>query len=160
MKTPSTQVFHYTLKHMEAVHSMAEVLAKHLPSSHRYVLAIHELLINAIEHGNLEIGFDHKTQLLNEGRLAHEIARRSAMPQYAIRQVRVKVERSSQECSLTIIDDGKGFTPAHYMHHKPDPGLPNGRGLYIAQSARFDSLSFNDVGNMVRCVVNLGLGFK
>ncbi|MFO0388328.1 MAG: ATP-binding protein [Alphaproteobacteria bacterium] len=153
MKAPDTQIFHYVLKDMESVYELSEVLAKHFPRPQQYTLAIYELLINAVEHGNLEIGFESKTKLLREGALREEIARRLAMPHYAARQVHVKVERSIKACSLMIIDDGKGFTWEKFLNREPDVALPNGRGLHIAQCAVFDAMEFNKTGNAVLCEV-------
>ncbi len=132
---------------------MSSVLAKHFPRQQQYALAINELLVNAIEHGNLEIGFAAKTQLLRSGQLQQEIEKRLALPAYAGRCVHIKVERGANNCSLSIRDEGRGFKPQDYLNRTPDVKLPNGRGLHIAQNAKFDDMKFNETGNIVMCLV-------
>jgi hypothetical protein len=52
-----------------------------LPEPRSAVYGLNELLINAVEHGNLGITYDEKIKLVVEGRLESEIERRLALPQ-------------------------------------------------------------------------------
>ncbi len=45
-------------------------------------MGLSELLVNAIEHGNLEIGYDEKSRLLQSEGWQGEIDRRLALPEY------------------------------------------------------------------------------
>ena len=54
---------------------LATLLANTAPDPGRIVLGLSELMLNAIEHGNLDIGYDRKTALIENGSLEDEIER-------------------------------------------------------------------------------------
>ena len=77
-----------------------------------------ELLINAIEHGNLGITYREKTQLLTAGIWAEEVERRLTQPAYKDRVVTATVEKRD-ELVVTIQDQGEGFDWTKYTALDP-----------------------------------------
>jgi hypothetical protein len=109
-----------------------------------------ELLINAIEHGNLEVTGDEKRALLMDGRWHDELLARLDDPRYASRAVRVTFERRTSELFITIEDDGAGFDFAEVLRGGLDENFSrHGRGIALARLMSFDDLQWEGRGNRV-----------
>lgn len=115
-------------------------------------LALIEMLMNAMEHGNCGISAQAKQAWLEEGRSIGElIAREGALP--ANRDKRVTFEYSLREdhAEILIRDEGAGFD----WRHLPDPVADDnllalrGRGIMMSRAA-VDKLRYNETGNEVR----------
>lgn len=114
------------------------------------------LLVNAVEHGNLEIGYEAKRDALVQGRLDALLAERLDDPRLAARRVWVEVERGDEWVTYTIRDEGQGFDFARYL--KDDESRlvdPNGRGIRLARDLSFDSVEYLGNGNTVRARAEL-----
>ncbi len=134
---------------------LAEELAEFFPQPAEVATAIHELLLNAVEHGNLDIGFEAKSELLRLGRWADEISRRLALPENAQKKVEIKVMESENKRLLEISDQGKGFAVQAQLQQPAPLTHPHGRGLMVAMHSGFDSIGFNAAGNRVTCVADM-----
>ena len=113
-------------------------------------IALRELIINAMEHGNLGISFEDKSQALEEGALPDLLQRRSAMPAYEGRQVTITASRLKKVVYVQIADMGGGFD-WHVLTDSTDPAhllSSHGRGVLLARMS-VDALSFNEKGNQV-----------
>ncbi|MDE3060792.1 MAG: hypothetical protein KGJ06_07260 [Pseudomonadota bacterium] len=141
-----------TIKDLENLYSVAQTLAQHFPMSEAAVTGIYELLLNAVEHGNLGIGFATKTALVRQGIWLEEINRRLALPENADKEVEISLLRDDRQCRLTIGDQGGGFAWHKYIGKLTDSSIPNGRGLWIALHSNFARIAFNASGNKVTCV--------
>ncbi|AMV23668.1 Transcriptional regulatory protein ZraR [Gemmata sp. SH-PL17] len=117
-------------------------------SATRVGIALEEALLNAIYHGNLEIG----GELKNSGGEAFQalVKARRHQPPFIDRRVRVLARVTSAKATFVITDEGKGFevpsTPDTI-----DPALldrPNGRGLLLMRSFMTD-VRYNTTGNRV-----------
>lgn len=135
---------------------LATLIAHAFPEPERVEIGLAELLINAVEHGNLGITYDEKSALLDRGELGHEIDRRASRPELAARRVRVTVSRLTDRIVAAIEDEGSGFDWRAYLERDPPPSLdPNGRGIMIAREVSFDRLAYNERGNVVTAEVEL-----
>jgi DNA-binding response OmpR family regulator len=134
----------------------AELLSAHLGSAvgdSAKGAALFELLINAVEHGNLEISYSDKSRLLAEGRLAEEIRRRLERPEYASRRVEIHVEQGPRGFEVLIRDEGPGFTPERYFTVDESRLFDShGRGIVFANAAL--DLEYLGRGNEVRVTIN------
>lgn len=113
-----------------------------------------ELLVNAVEHGNLGITYDDKSKLLEAGRLQVEIQRRLKLPENRDKRVVIELDRDVYQLRLQIEDCGPGFDYRNYL--KVDPKRlfdAHGRGILVANSALV--LEYQDPGN--RVIVSLSL---
>lgn len=140
------------MRDMEGLRHLAQWLAQYFPAPEDTLTAIYELLLNAIEHGTLGIGFDEKAALMRQGCWHEEIARRLALPGYAQRAVRVTLTQDAYEGRLTIADEGEGFAWREHVGRFEFGRRPNGRGLWIVFNSAFDRIRFNAQGNEVTCV--------
>ena len=146
---------HFKINSFGEVMDMSDELAKAFPLPDQAKIGIYELLLNALEHGNLELGYERKTELLRLGKWEEEIQSRLLLPQYRERYVDIKLITNDNSCSLSIKDQGKGFRWKHYITSMASGIKPNGRGLLIAFNCNFDHIKFNDIGNEVTCVAKL-----
>jgi hypothetical protein len=143
--------YHSALKDLENIHALSQSLAHYFPAPDCCVTGIHELLTNAVEHGNLAIGYKKKMELLHEGKWLEEMARRLSMSEYRHRSVDIRLACNSDECSLIITDEGRGFCWKDFTRRPVLGRQVSGRGLQIAFASGFHQLSFNDVGNAATC---------
>jgi anti-sigma regulatory factor (Ser/Thr protein kinase) len=134
---------------------LAKELAQFYPNSIEFMVGIGELLVNAIEHGNLEISHEYKQQLMREFRWHEEIENRLKHPDFSHREVKITLVRSVSEIVLTIVDDGKGFNWQKYIGDKQKTPSLNGRGIAFARASGFDSVEYQGTGNTVVCVKKL-----
>lgn len=114
-------------------------------------MALVELLINAIEHGNCEITYDEKSRFLEEGNDIQELIRQRCLnPEIAMRRVVMEYTIEDATSLFRIVDQGEGFN----WRAVPDPTkdenslLTHGRGILMARTFT-RNLSFNDRGNAV-----------
>ncbi|SDH29088.1 SpoIIE family protein phosphatase [Roseospirillum parvum] len=129
---------------------LAVVLAAAMPQPRRRVVGLSELMLNAVEHGNLGITYAEKTALLADGGLDGEIARRLANPEWRDREVEVTFERRAREIEVTITDQGAGFDWRRYLTMDPERVFDtHGRGIALARDLSFDSLEYRGRGNQV-----------
>lgn len=140
----------YRLQDVHEVFPAAQYIAQHFARRHEVIFGIHELLMNAVEHGNLGVGYAHKTELIANGRWEAEIAARRASVIYAQRYVDIVLGIDDAWSTLTIADAGDGFDWMHYLH-RADDDAAHGRGLRIAQQSGFVAVHFNAIGNAVTC---------
>jgi hypothetical protein len=141
----------YRIRTVDEVLGMASRLAQYFADPADAMTGIHELLMNAIEHGNLGIGYTLKTQLLEHGTWEAEIAARMMREPYASRVVEIAIEWGAAWATLSIVDEGDGFDWAYYIHRDVAEAWNHGRGLYLAKQCGFSSLVFNPCGNAVTC---------
>jgi CheY-like chemotaxis protein/anti-sigma regulatory factor (Ser/Thr protein kinase) len=137
--------FHFsTLEHAEQISCF---IANCFPDPQRVLTGIAELMVNAIEHGLLGIGYEEKGVLLAKGTWRGEIEQR--LPQAGAGQCQLIFSRGSDGCSITIRDPGKGFAWRDYFNFDPARAAQaHGRGIVQAASC-FDRLTFNEAGNEV-----------
>jgi CheY-like chemotaxis protein len=114
----------------------------------RVSTALQESLMNAVEHGNLEIN----SELREDGGAAYaELgkSRRQEEP-YASRRVQVSARLNRERLTLIVRDGGNGFDP----NSLPDPAnvqKVSGRGLMLIRTF-MDEVSFNEAANEITMV--------
>lgn len=149
----------FTFRTLEEGAALADLLAEACPRPEMAYLGIQELFINAIEHGNLEINFEMKARLTEEGRWRDEVDQRLRRPGLAERRVVVELERSAHELRLAISDEGTGFDWRSFL--TSDPGTiagAHGRGIALARLLSFDRLEYRGTGNQVVGYLRLEAG--
>lgn len=112
-------------------------------------VALLELLVNAIEHGNCKIGYDEKTAWLEENRdIMDLIRKKNEDPAILARKVYFTYSIAQERSKFTIRDEGEGFDWRLRMDAQPnEPGL-HGMGLVMAK-LYVQSLGYNEAGNEV-----------
>ncbi len=145
----------FEFRTMQEAKDVANAISICYPQPRSMVGPCTELLVNAIEHGNLGISFEEKSGLILDGMWEDEIEYRASLPQNKNKKVRVKIKKEKTCIKLIIKDEGNGFDPAPYMQLDCSRAQKvNGRGIYLA-GLEFDEISYNDTGNEVTCIKQL-----
>lgn len=140
----------FNFKTIDDVHSIATLVASACPSSERSLTGLFELMLNAVEHGNLGIGYDTKSQLNKNGGWVNEVKRRQQLDSNRNKAAQIHFKRKKDHIEITITDDGAGFDWQSYMDFDIHRLLDShGRGIAIANNISFDHLEFNAMGNEV-----------
>lgn len=137
--------------------ALATLLSLACPDPERTVVGLGELLVNAVEHGNLGITYDDKSRLLADGGWEAEVERRLELPENRDKHVEVCVRRDEHEIEFDIVDQGPGFDWKRYLTVSPERVFDShGRGIAMANLMSFHRLQYHDPGNRVIAAVRLG----
>lgn len=113
-------------------------------------VGVMELMLNALEHGNLGIDCEEKRRLKREDCWEQELERRARLPENRDKVVRVEVVRTSDAIHIRIEDQGRGFDWRKYYELDPKRAFdPNGRGIAMARMLAFSDLRYEGRGNVV-----------
>ena len=123
-------------------------------------IGLREIILNSIEHGNLNISFDEKTEAILSDRYFDFINERQRHPDFREKRVRIEYMISPEKAVYKITDQGKGFNHRKYLSVISDEtaelGLMHGRGIAMVKSI-FDEVRYNSKGNQVLLVKNINL---
>lgn len=146
----------FRLSTLDEAESLAVFLASAYPDPHRAVVGLLELLVNAIEHGNVGVGYAAKTTLVGNGTWREEVMRRTKLPEHAEKAVEVMLQTTPQSVLVQITDQGNGFDWQRYLAMDPARATDNhGRGIAQANLHCFDALRYNEKGNQVLAVMHI-----
>jgi anti-sigma regulatory factor (Ser/Thr protein kinase) len=144
----------FELRTLDEARHLAASLAPQFPDPVTAALGLAELMVNAVEHGNLRISTSEKSDLLRQGVWEEEVQRRLLLPENAAKRVRVELRREGSELVLLIRDDGPGFDWEQYCNLDPvRADEPNGRGIALVRQLAFPNLEYLSAGNIARVVV-------
>jgi phosphatidylserine/phosphatidylglycerophosphate/cardiolipin synthase-like enzyme len=131
---------------------LVQATARMLPESQRLHVSatLIELMLNAIEHGSLEICYRDKRDALAADRYEALVAARRRDPRFSGRKVTASAwyDKRARLLRYSVSDEGKGFRWRTLLHRPEDCCRTedgNGRGLFLAQ-AFFPSLSYDEAG--------------
>jgi CheY-like chemotaxis protein len=134
--------------------NLAYYVAACFPDPEKAVYGIYELLVNAVEHGNLGISYAEKSELLSLGTLQEEIERRSDLVENRHKYGTLFLTVSKHQVQVRITDMGSGFNWQDYMEFSAERATDtHGRGIATARSFSFDSLEYIGSGNEVIATV-------
>lgn len=133
------------------IETLTPFLASMFDNPDSAAIGIAELLINAVEHGNLEIGYELKSKLIARHAWLQEVERRIALPGYRKRTVRVELARLDDRVEITVRDAGRGFDWRNYETISEERMFDaHGRGIAMARYMCFDGVEYQGSGNVVR----------
>lgn len=143
----------FTFRTLEDAKNLAYFIANGFPDPGTAVYGVTELLVNAVEHGNLGITYAEKTALLESGRWQAEVTERLNNPLYRDRHASLTFKKIPGAVEVCIIDQGDGFVWNEYLELTPERATdPHGRGIATARMLSFDSVTYAGNGNTVTCV--------
>jgi CheY-like chemotaxis protein len=146
----------FRFRTLEDAKTLAFYIANCFPEPEKVVFGLNELLINAVEHGNLGITYGEKTKLILGGTWMDEVERRLEAPEYKGKHARLSFKAAKEAIAVTIKDEGDGFDWTKYVELSPDRATdPHGRGIAASRLMSFDSMEYLGTGNEVLCKVFL-----
>jgi CheY-like chemotaxis protein len=157
---PLWQVTLLVESRLEAVEETCQELERRLedwttlPSGPRgeFAMAIREALLNAYEHGSLEISSAAKSRMLEDGIYYQHL---QAVERHVDRRITValsvQAHADQRLLKVTIQDEGPGFTPPPILFQETDSMLLCGRGLKMVRKYT-DAFTLNDKGNAITLI--------
>ena len=122
--------------------------------------ALQELVMNAVEHGCLELRYQDKIEAMAKDQYDDLIQQRRQDARFRGRRVTIRAiyDKRQQVLTYQIADQGKGFNWKTRVGPRYDvcpTGDASGRGIFLAQSF-FPDIAYNDRGNEATLTVPLG----
>lgn len=127
-----------------------------LEKKYDFNVALSELIINGIEHGNCNITYNEKRKLLeqNVDMMAY-IKEKSSYPEIQKKNVKLIYKINPKQSHIKIKDEGDGFDWRSFQgkSNNANEGESLGRGIAIANHYLND-LKYNEKGNEVSFTIN------
>lgn len=140
----------FTFQTIEQAHDLGMLLANTCPNPEVSVIGLTELLVNAVEHGNLGISYEEKSRLYKTGGWNEEVRKRLALPENTEKRAEVSFERDRNCIRFIIRDQGAGFDWQSYLQIDPSRAFDtHGRGIAMANRLSFTRLEYRGCGNEV-----------
>jgi hypothetical protein len=114
-------------------------------------IALNELIMNGIEHGNCGITFEEKSRFLEkESNIGELIALKCRDPVIAARHVHLEYSIRAEKSAFTLRDEGPGFDWRRLKNPLEGSGIFRLHGRGILMTKHFvNDLEYNDKGNEV-----------
>lgn len=114
-------------------------------------IGLEELIINAIEHGNLNISFEEKSTAILNGTFDDLVKQRLSDTRYKNKSVAIQFHQEPEFDEWFIKDEGNGFDPCEISTIVGESELQqiHGRGILISRF-QFDEVEYSENGTKVR----------
>ena len=146
----------FSIRTVDEASQLASFIARACPNAEMVVMGISELLINAVEHGNLGLSYAEKSSLKRDDCWRPEIDRRAALPSNIEKEVKLQFQRDERSITLRVIDQGNGFDWQSFLEIEPERAFdPNGRGIALARLLSFSTLIYEGGGNTAVATISL-----
>ncbi|MCK4865819.1 MAG: response regulator [Gammaproteobacteria bacterium] len=145
---------YFEFRSLDDVRAVSSLIACACDEPDKIAMGLSELMINAIEHGNLHIGYEEKSELRKADKWESEIASRLELPEYKEKFASVNVINDLDGVTYTITDQGMGFDWDDFMEFDTTRVMDNhGRGIAMANKLYFSKLEYQGNGNTVVVLV-------
>lgn len=144
----------YLITADEITHRITRNLKKYLDPANIKMLqiALREIIINAIEHGNLGVTFEEKSESMMNDNYFNLIRERQLETKNLHKKIHIEYSVDSARVVYIISDEGEGFNFKHFteltQNEVNENFLTHGRGIKMTQGA-FDVVTYNSKGNQV-----------
>ena len=146
----------FSIRTVDEASQLASFIARACPNAEMVVMGISELLINAVEHGNLGLSYAEKSSLMRDDCWRPEIDRRAALATNIEKEVKLQFQRDMHSITLRVIDQGDGFDWQSFLEIDPERAFdPNGRGIALARLLSFSTLIYEGGGNTAVATISL-----
>ncbi len=144
----------FRFRSLEDVRAVSSLVACASNEPDKVAMGLSELMVNAIEHGNLLIGYEEKSELRKQDKWEAEIRHRLELPENKEKFAWIEVDNQPQQVVYTIGDQGDGFNWEEFMEFDTNRVMDNhGRGIAMANKLYFSSLEYQGNGNTVKVSV-------
>jgi CheY-like chemotaxis protein/anti-sigma regulatory factor (Ser/Thr protein kinase) len=144
----------FRFRTLEQASNLAVLVAKACPNPEQALLGLTELMVNAVEHGNLGISYAEKSELNLAGRWRQEVQRRLQLPENLEKYASLQLQRYDDRVEIYVEDQGEGFDWLGFLEMDLERAFDNhGRGIAMARVLSFSKLEYLGNGNRVRAVI-------
>jgi CheY-like chemotaxis protein len=145
----------FRFRTLQDVSNVAYYVSNCCPKPDAVVYGLSELMINAVEHGNLNITYENKMDLVLGDCWQQEVEKRLELPENVNKFAQLTFETTPENITITIRDQGKGFRWQSYLDFDPMRMVsdPHGKGIAIAKVTSFPNLEYRAGGAEVVCRV-------
>ncbi len=151
-KLMNKAVFH--VQTISEAENISCFVANCFPDPEAVLPGVAELIVNAVEHGNLSISYEEKTALLLSGGWREEVDKRAQLPENIKKRVEIDFVKEGNQYVIKISDQGRGFFWQKYMNADPSRALEShGRGITRVNMI-FSKLEYNKEGNQVLATID------
>jgi len=145
----------FSFRTLDEAKSLSALLANACPEADSVVFILTELMINAVEHGNLGISYKEKSELIADEKWEDEVSSRLALADNINKYVTVEFSRNADNITFLITDQGAGFDWQQYIEISPNRAFDShGRGIAMANSISINQIEYLESGNKVRITVS------
>lgn len=143
--------FSFSLRTREEVFGISKLLSYLCPNRSWGFNLLYEMLMNAVEHGNLGFTYNEKTQLLESKTWVEAMNYRMSLEEYRHKQVKLEAILTDTQIVFRIEDEGNGFRWEDYMDFPKGEKMlnPNGRGIPMCHHTSGFKLEYQGKGNIV-----------
>jgi CheY-like chemotaxis protein len=114
-----------------------------------FAMAIREAMLNAYEHGSLEISTRQKMRMLEDGvYYQHLLDLEPTVDRRISAELSLQPHAGQHLLKATIQDEGPGFTPPAHLFQEEDSLMLCGRGLKLVKKYT-DAFYLNEKGNTI-----------
>lgn len=146
---------HFEFRNLEDVRAVSSLLACACDEAEKVAMGLSELMINAIEHGNLHIGYEEKSEMRKLDSWESEISKRLELPEYKDVCATIDILNKPDGVVYTITDQGDGFDWCDFMEFDASRVMDNhGRGIAMANQLYFSKLEYKGKGNVVTVTID------
>ncbi len=151
-----TKKSEFELRTIDEARALSSYLSSFFADPPRVLVGLSALIINAIEHGNLGIGYEKKSELVSNNTLEKEVERLLRVPENQDKKIQVTLEKEGSKVIIHIKDQGEGFDWKEYLDFDPSRMTdPNGRGIAMAHIMSPGTIEFLNKGNEVLYTIDL-----
>lgn len=134
------------------IENICHEIKKHIKNDEidLFAAALYEVIMNAIEHGNLNILYEMKKEWLKKNIYNKKLKELLKTDRAKQTHVEISLEIAKNEIIINVKDQGSGFKPKKEMKKISNEGFAreNGRGMMMVKSY-FDEVKYNKKGNSV-----------
>lgn len=146
----------FEFRTLDEVFNLVFILAKMAPDPVQLASGLTELMINAVEHGNLGITYEEKSQLNEREGWRQEVERRLELPENTDKKATISIERDDSEIRFRVFDQGHGFDWQPYLDIDVERAdHSHGRGIAMSRMLSFSSIEYQGKGSEVIAVYKL-----
>lgn len=146
----------FRFQSLDEAQDLALMISNACPNPGQVLTGLSEIMINAVEHGNLGITYAEKTELVAAGRWREEVEHRLTLPEYRAKYATLEYAKLGGEIMISVEDQGPGFDWKNYLEVAVERIADNhGRGIAMAKILSFDSMEFIGSGNKVITKIKL-----
>jgi CheY-like chemotaxis protein len=145
----------FEFRTLKEVRSLAHYVASCCPKPDMVVYGLNELMVNAVEHGNLNISYIEKLELVNANNWQKEVERRLELEENKDKTATLVFDDDGEYITIAIKDKGRGFDWLAYIDFDPMRmrSDPNGKGIAITRVTCFPDLEYKGDGSEVICKI-------